>query len=98
WARTYPAQPEIQAYLVGVARKWGLHERIRFGFEVADARFDEQRAVWTIRSTRGEVETADVLANGSGPPSPRAIPHAPRVPALSGPARPAARPTPPPCS
>src|SRR4029450_10009200 len=66
WARTYPAQPEIQAYLVGVARKWGLHERIRFGFEVADARFDEQRAVWTIRSTRGEGETADVLGGGRG--------------------------------
>jgi cation diffusion facilitator CzcD-associated flavoprotein CzcO len=84
WARTYPAQPEIQAYLVGVARKWGLHERIRFGFEVADARFDEQRAVWTIRSTRGEVETADVLVNGSGPLSRPAIPDVPGLGDFAG--------------
>jgi len=81
WSRTFPPQDEIQAYLLRCVSKYRLRPHIRFGFEVADARYDEERQLWVVRSTAGERVEARVLVSGTGGlsrPSMPAIPDAAR--------------------
>src|SRR5580692_7151109 len=40
WSQTYPSQPEVQAYLRGVAERYGLDRYLRLRHEVTDARWD----------------------------------------------------------
>ena len=42
WSRAFSPQPEIQRYLAHCAEKYELLPHIRFGTEVAGARFDER--------------------------------------------------------
>lgn len=65
WTRRFPPQPEILDYLRHCARKYGVLEKIRFGTEVTEARFDEDAALWRISTTGGELE-ARVLVSASG--------------------------------
>ncbi|TDC53509.1 NAD(P)/FAD-dependent oxidoreductase [Actinomadura sp. KC345] len=65
WTRRFPPQGEILDYLWHCARKYGVLEKVRFGTEVTEARFDEDRAVWRISTTGGELE-ARVLVSGCG--------------------------------
>ena len=41
WTERYAAQPEIQAYLRHVAKRFRLLDHIRFNAEVSSARYDE---------------------------------------------------------
>jgi cation diffusion facilitator CzcD-associated flavoprotein CzcO len=66
WSRKWAPQPEILAYIEHCARKYDLLPHIRFGAEVASARFDEARAAWRIRTTTGETIEADVLVSAVG--------------------------------
>src|ERR1041385_856322 len=43
WSRRYAPQPEIQAYLEAVARRYGVAERIRTGTEVTCANENSYR-------------------------------------------------------
>ena len=48
WTRSYPAQPEIEAYLERTTDALGLRPFIRFGREVAELRWDDGRALWRV--------------------------------------------------
>lgn len=48
FSSTYPAQPEILAYLDHVANKFDLRRDIRFGTSVTGARFDEGTDTWAV--------------------------------------------------
>ena len=63
----YSTQPVLLNYFQGVASKYNLHGRIRFGTEVEGAEFDEERAIWrvTIKGSR-EVLEASVLITAVG--------------------------------
>ncbi|TDE29473.1 NAD(P)/FAD-dependent oxidoreductase [Actinomadura sp. 6K520] len=65
WTRRFPPQAEILEYLRHCARKYGVLDRIRFGTEVTEARFDEDRALWRISTTSGELESR-LLVSGCG--------------------------------
>ncbi|MEU8797608.1 NAD(P)/FAD-dependent oxidoreductase [Spirillospora sp. NPDC048819] len=65
WSRRFPPQSEILDYLWHCARKYGALEKVRFGTEVTEARFDEDRAVWKISTTAGELESR-VLVSACG--------------------------------
>ncbi|TDC67584.1 NAD(P)/FAD-dependent oxidoreductase [Actinomadura sp. GC306] len=65
WSRRFPPQAEILDYLRHCAREYGVLDKIRFGTEVTEARFDEEHAVWRISTTAGELE-ARVLVSGCG--------------------------------
>ncbi len=65
WSRRFPPQREILDYLWDCARKYGVLGQIRFGAEVTEARFDEDRAVWRISTTGGELES-HVLVSACG--------------------------------
>ncbi|GAB3496301.1 flavin-containing monooxygenase [Amycolatopsis cihanbeyliensis] len=78
WSRSFSAQPEIFEYLKGVADKYRLRERIRFGVEVTGARWDAEQRTWTVSTTSGTEYVGQFLVAGVGGL------HIPQIPALPG--------------
>jgi len=66
WSRKFAPQAEIQDYFRHVVAKYGLRRHIRFGTEIASARFDESAGVWRLVTTTGEEHAAEVLVSGVG--------------------------------
>jgi cation diffusion facilitator CzcD-associated flavoprotein CzcO len=85
WSRRYAPQPEIQAYVEGVARRFGVLERVRTGTEVRSARWDEERGRWQLETSAGSHE-AEVLLAACGQLS---VPKKPALPGLESFAGPA---------
>lgn len=77
WSRRYPTQPELQAYLRGVADRYGVRRHIRFRTEMRAATYDETEQLWHVR-TSGGTFTARVLVSGAGGLS------APKLPDIAG--------------
>jgi cation diffusion facilitator CzcD-associated flavoprotein CzcO len=65
WSRRYAPQAEIQAYLEGVARRFGVLDKVRTGTEVQSARWDEERGRWRLETSAGPHE-ADLLLTACG--------------------------------
>ncbi|WP_067814858.1 flavin-containing monooxygenase [Nocardia inohanensis] len=65
WSRTYGTQPEILSYLRRVATEHDVVRHIRFGAEVLDAHWDDDRTVWEIEYAGGHL-TADILISATG--------------------------------
>jgi cation diffusion facilitator CzcD-associated flavoprotein CzcO len=78
WSRAFAEQPEIWAYLQGVADKYDLRRHIRFNTEFTGANWDEDAKIWHIQTGPGDTYTAKALVMGVG-----AL-HIPNVPALPG--------------
>lgn len=78
WSRVYSPGPEIQDYLLDVAARDGLRERVRFGRELRSARWDEGARRWEVETMQGERWRARVLVSAVG-----AL-HRPRPPAIEG--------------
>ncbi|QYJ03302.1 NAD(P)/FAD-dependent oxidoreductase [Nocardioides panacisoli] len=74
WSRVYGTQPEILAYVDGVARDHGLDEVTRFGVELLDASWDRDH--WVLRTSAGEL-TARFLVAAAGPWNEPKIPDLP---------------------
>lgn len=53
WSRMFAAQNEILGYLRQVAEEEHLIERIVFGAEVTEARWDEEAAAWSVTTPKG---------------------------------------------
>ncbi len=77
WSRRFSPGPEIRAYIEGVARRFGVLNRVRTGTEVTSARWDEERGKWLLETTAGSHE-ADVLLTACGQLS------VPKVPPIAG--------------
>src|SRR5258705_5013083 len=65
WTRSFSPQAEIWAYLRRVADEHGVTQRTRFGAEVIDAAWNEDRGLWEIETVAGDL-TARVLIAGFG--------------------------------
>jgi cation diffusion facilitator CzcD-associated flavoprotein CzcO len=76
WSSAFSPGPEIQGYFVRTSRERGLRPHIRFGAEVADARWENGH--WTLRTAGGESAEADVLVTATG------VLHHPKEPAIPG--------------
>jgi cation diffusion facilitator CzcD-associated flavoprotein CzcO len=76
WTSSFSPGHEIQDYFVRVAGERGLRPHIRFGAEIAGARWDGER--WSLRSAAGEQIEADVLVTATG------VLHHPRLPEIAG--------------
>jgi cation diffusion facilitator CzcD-associated flavoprotein CzcO len=85
WSRRYAPQAEIQAYLEDVARSHGVLERVRTGTEVSAARWDAERARWTLETSAGDHE-ADLLITACGQLSVPSVPPLPGLDGFDGPA------------
>jgi cation diffusion facilitator CzcD-associated flavoprotein CzcO len=66
WSKPYAPQPEILAYLDGVAERHGLLPHCRFGVEVKSATWDDAKARWTLHFGDGSSTSADVVVSGLG--------------------------------
>jgi cation diffusion facilitator CzcD-associated flavoprotein CzcO len=64
WSRTYAGHAELRAYLEGCAEKHQLGPRIRYGAEVATARWADGQ--WTVTTTDGRVFVARFAIFGVG--------------------------------
>lgn len=78
WSRRYAPQAEIQAYVEGVARRFGVLDKVRTDAEVTGARWDEQQGKWLLETSAGPHE-ADVLITACGQLS---VPSTPPIPGL----------------
>ena len=76
WSHMFSPGREIQAYFCGVADRFGLRDRIRFGTEVVDARFQGGR--WVLRTDAGAESQVDFLISATG------VLHHPRTPPIAG--------------
>ncbi len=85
WSRRYAPQAEIRAYLEGVARRFGVLEKIRTGTEVTSARWDEERGRWLLETSAGPHE-AEVLITACGQLSVPTTPPLPGLDDFEGPA------------
>ncbi|WP_336082679.1 flavin-containing monooxygenase [Nocardia sp. SSK8] len=65
WSRTYGKQPEILGYLRGVAERHDVVRHLRLGTELLAARWDDERAIWHIETSRGTL-TADYFLAAAG--------------------------------
>ena len=81
WSRRYAPQPEIQAYLEDIVRRYAI--RVRTGVEVTAARWDGER--WHLTTGDGEHE-ADVLLTACGQLSTPSVPPLPGLDDFAGPA------------
>lgn len=77
WSRRFSPGPEIRAYIEGVARRFGVLDRVRTGTEVKSARWEEERGRWILETSAGQHET-EVLLTACGQLS------VPKVPPLAG--------------
>jgi cation diffusion facilitator CzcD-associated flavoprotein CzcO len=73
WSRRFAPQAEIQAYLEGVARHFGLLDSFRTATEVKGARWDDARSRWLLDTSAGTHE-AEVLLTACGQLSVPSIP------------------------
>jgi cation diffusion facilitator CzcD-associated flavoprotein CzcO len=80
WSRKWAPQSEILEYMEHCARKYGILPHVRFGTEIVSARFDEDAALWRLRTASGEQIEAEVLVAGVGQLN---RPHLPEIPGLS---------------
>ena len=76
WSRVFSPGHEIQAYLETVARRYEVESRIRFSEEVTRCEFVDGR--WRVETSRGRVDSADVVIAASG------VMHHPNLPDLPG--------------
>ena len=66
WTRRFSPSEEIQAYLLRLVEKWQLRRQLRLGTEIAEARFDEARGLWTLTTRGGETHEARVVVSCVG--------------------------------
>jgi len=83
WSSTFSPQPEILAYLRGVAARFGVLPHVRFGTEMDSAEWDEAESRWRLETSRGPI-TADVLIAAQGPLSDPLVPDLPGLDSFQG--------------
>jgi cation diffusion facilitator CzcD-associated flavoprotein CzcO len=66
WTRTFAPQGEILAYLERCTDKYGVRPHIRFETRVTGARFDEDTALWTVATSRGDELLARAIISATG--------------------------------
>jgi cyclohexanone monooxygenase len=74
----YAHAPEILAHCQRIGRQFGLYDEALFHTVVQDLTWDEARAVWVIRTDRGDGFTAQFIGLGTGPL------HVPKLPGIPG--------------
>ncbi|MFG2142992.1 flavin-containing monooxygenase [Streptomyces sp. NPDC048696] len=74
WSRRYAPQPEILDYLRSCVRAHRVEPHLRLGQEVVDAAFDEDRALWCLRTAAGRTVEAEVFIAACGQLSRPAVP------------------------
>ncbi|MFC0626535.1 flavin-containing monooxygenase [Kribbella deserti] len=83
WSSTFSPQPEIEAYLQKVTDDFGVRPHIRFGHALEAAHWDEDKRIWRVVTSQGEL-TADVLVSGMGGLAEPSYPKMPGIETFEG--------------
>ncbi|MEO6511152.1 MAG: NAD(P)/FAD-dependent oxidoreductase [Nocardioides sp.] len=83
WTNTFSPQPEIQAYLRGVAERSDVVRHIRFGVSFDGAAWDEDAQLWRLETSAGPM-TAQVLVSAVGPLTEPSFPEVPGIESFRG--------------
>jgi cation diffusion facilitator CzcD-associated flavoprotein CzcO len=83
WSSTFSPQPEILDYLRACAERYGVLPHVRFHHELEGADWDEERELWQLKTSRGEL-TAEVLVAGQGFLSEPSVPDLPGLRSFEG--------------
>jgi cyclohexanone monooxygenase len=75
WSERYAAQPEILRYVEHVIERFNLRDDIQFETRVESAVFDEQSAIWKVRTGQGQTLTAQFCIMATGCLSSTNLPH-----------------------
>ena len=78
WSHVWASGAEIQQYHRDVVDRLGLAPLIHLNTEVTAARWDDQRAEWTVTTAAGETDVADFLLCATG------VLHQPFIPDIPG--------------
>jgi cation diffusion facilitator CzcD-associated flavoprotein CzcO len=85
WSKRFSPGSEIQAYLTGVAERFGVMPHIRFNTDVERATFDEERGRWLLEVSNGEDVEAEVVITACGQLTRASIPAVPGLERFTGP-------------
>lgn len=73
WSQFYASAPEILSYWQRIADKYNVRKYVRFRHKCVEARWNETKSKWTVKSLRLDNEKpyivedeADVLITGTG--------------------------------
>ncbi|WP_264885402.1 NAD(P)/FAD-dependent oxidoreductase [Dietzia sp. NCCP-2495] len=83
WEHAFGRQPEIFSYLRGVADRIGLRERLVTSCEVTGASWDAEKSVWTVETSKGQIEARHLIA-ATGALSAPSIPELPGLDTFRG--------------
>ncbi len=83
WPRTYSEQPEILAYLKGVAAGYDVLRQHVFGADVTAAHWDAGAKRWLVQTSRGEF-SARVLVSAAGALADPSYPDIPGIEDFAG--------------
>jgi len=78
WSHKFAPWNEIQDYILELTDKYELRSHIRFDHKVCEAVFDEDEALWRIRTENGDMLATNAFVLGTGPL------HVPLVPDVPG--------------
>ena len=84
WSERYPRQEEILAYINHVADRFDLRPDIQLQTRVTDARYDENRQCWAVRTDVGDQVTARFLISAGGCLSAARVPDVPGLADFQG--------------
>jgi cation diffusion facilitator CzcD-associated flavoprotein CzcO len=84
WTRQFATQPEIQEYVRGVAKRFGLDRRVETGVVAGAGRWDDDAQRWFVDTTAGTIRAQFVVA-ASGPLYEPRLPDVPGLDAFDGP-------------
>ncbi|MDX6663811.1 MAG: hypothetical protein QOG68_17 [Solirubrobacteraceae bacterium] len=84
WSRRFSPGPEIRDYVEGVAERFGVLDKVRFGAEVRRADWDDEAGCWQLELAGGERHRADVVITACGQLSRPAIPSLPGLETFGG--------------
>ncbi|RZT88762.1 cyclohexanone monooxygenase/acetone monooxygenase [Pseudonocardia sediminis] len=66
WSEKFPGQPEVESWLHYVADRLDLRRDIQFSTTITEARFDDDRGRWTLRTDRGETVDTQFFVTCAG--------------------------------
>lgn len=84
WSRSYARQPEILAYLQGVAARYDLVRRVRFDTPITALDWDAAARHWRLTSRDGRIFTARVVVSAVGALHVPKSPHLPGAESFAG--------------
>ncbi|MGP4845209.1 flavin-containing monooxygenase [Marinobacter sp. 1Y8] len=84
WSRSFAGSREILDYVHHLADHYSLRQRVRFGQDVSDLRYDDKAGLWTATTKNGGAFSARSVVMAQGPLSNASFPDLPGIESFKG--------------